>query len=275
MDKNTRVSKQRLEIISSQLSERDKAVLEAIRKFRYLTTRQIKGLYYKDSASPAAALRASNRMLVKLQGLGLITALERRIGGVRAGSASYVWSLGTLGARLLNLNSESSGSIKRKRSFEPTLRFLEHTLAISETYVQLTLILEKHNNVELLKVELEPDCWKPYVADSGSVVYLKPDLYIVTTTDDYEDHWFFEIDLATESPSRVIRKCQQYCHYYQSGTEQRNSGVFPLVVWIVLNKKREESLQCHIADEFVTKQRDIFLVITPDKLETLITNHSI
>jgi hypothetical protein len=270
MDKNTRVSKQRLETISSQLSERDKAVLEAIRKFRYLTTNQIKRLYFKDSASQTAAHRAANRGLVKLQELGLIAALNRRIGGVRAGSASYVWSLGTTGARLLNLNGESSGNLKRKRCFEPTLRFLEHTLAVSETYVQLTLILEKHNNVEMLKAELEPDCWKSYVGESGTIVYLKPDLYIVTTADDYEDHWFFEIDLATESPSRVIRKCQQYCHYYQSGTEQRNSGVFPLVVWIVLNKKREESLQCHIADEFGTRQRDIFLVITPDKLETLI-----
>jgi hypothetical protein len=132
------------------------------------------------------------------------------------------------------------------------------------------LITYQHENVDLLKADVEPDCWKPYVGDSGSVTYLKPDLYIVTTADDYEDHWFFEIDLATESPSRIVLKCAQYYRYYQSGTEQRNSGVFPLVVWIVLDKKREESLQCHIADEFGTRQRDIFLVITPDKLETLI-----
>jgi hypothetical protein len=96
-----------------------------------------------------------------------------------------------------------------------------------------------------------------------------------TRTDDYEDYWFFEIDLATKSPSRVLLKCQQYYHYYQSGAEQRNNGVFPLVVWIVLNKKREESLKYHIADEFGTRQRDIFLVITPDQLEGLITNHSV
>jgi hypothetical protein len=139
----------------------------------------------------------------------------------------------------------------------------------------MSLIADQRENVDLLKAEVEPDCWRSYVGDSGAVVYLKPDLYIVTTADDYEDHWFFEIDLATESPSRIINKCQQYYRYYQSGTEQRNSGVFPLVVWIVLNTKRAESLRCHIADEFKERQTDIFMVITPDQLEKLINNGSV
>ncbi|MHB1314112.1 MAG: replication-relaxation family protein [Christensenellales bacterium] len=275
MQERIRISSRQLETINRQLSERDKTILEAIRKFRYLTTVQIWQLYFNDSVGQIAAHRAANRALAKLSELGLITALQRRIGGVRAGSGSYVWCLGTAGIRLLNQDGASAGAQKRKRHFEPSLRFLEHTLAISETYVQLSLIKDKYKNVELHKVEVEPDCWKPYIGDSGTVIYLKPDLYIVTTVDDYEDHWFFEIDLATESPSRILVKCQQYYRYYQSDAEQRTNDVFPLVVWIASNEKRVRSLRDHIADEFKERQADIFLIITPDQLERLINNHSI
>lgn len=87
---------------------------------------------------------------------------------------------------------------------------------------------------------------------------------------DYEDHWFFEIDLATESPSRIINKCQQYYRYFQSGTDQRNNGVFPLVVWITLDKKRAASLKSSIAETYAASGKELFVVITPDELETLI-----
>lgn len=270
MESSKRLSKQQLVSIDKRLSERDHLILESIRKCRYLTTDQIQRLYCKNSSCHAAALRAANRMLVKLKDFELIAPLKRRIGGVRAGSGSYVWNLDEAGARLLNLNRQESDIIKRKRSFEPSPRFLEHTLAVAEIYVRLSRIADKYENIRLLKAELEPDCWRMYIGTLGTASYLKPDIYTVTTDGEYEDHWFFEIDLDTEAPVRIISKCQQYCKYYLSGTEQKVKGVFPLVVWIVPDQKRADSIRSHIIQEPFLERKDIFLIVTTDLLEKLI-----
>lgn len=270
MESSKRLSKQQLISIDKRLGERDRLVLESIRKCRYLTTDQIQKLFFKNSSCHTAALRAANRMLVKLNGFELIAPLKRRIGGVRAGSGSYVWDLDEAGARLLNLNRQEPDVIKRKRIFEPSPRFLEHTLAVAEIYIRLNQIADKHENIRLMKAEMEPDCWRMYIGALGSASYLKPDIYAVTTDGQYEDHWFFEIDLDTEAPIRIIRKCQQYCKYFLSGTEQKIKGVFPLVVWIVPDQKRADSIRSHIMQEPFLERKDIFLIVTTDLLEKLI-----
>ena len=69
---------------------------------------------------------------------------------------------------------------------------------------------------------------------------LKPDLAVVTATAKFEDHWFFEVDLASEPPSRIIRTCLNYQEYRRSGVEQRRLGLFPAVVWIVPTGRRKQ-----------------------------------
>ncbi len=270
MSSNRRITKHDLQQIASRLSDRDRDILESLFDLRYLTTNQIKRLYFDQSIASSATHRATNRALNKLNGFGLIHSLERRIGGVRAGSASYVWCLRPAGFRLLDLSHKASISRSRKRDFEPSRSFLEHHLAISELYIQIILLERITNNLEIKKIETEPDCWRTYIGDSGSITYLKPDLHAVTLTDSFEDHWFFEIDLATESPCRIAHKCQQYHRYYQSGTEQRKHNIFPMVVWIAPNQKRADSLKHHIKEELTPKQRSLFLVILPDQLTKLI-----
>ena len=120
----------------------------------------------------------------------------------------------------------------------------------------------------LTEAQNEPYCWRPYNS-AGKVISLKPDLFAVTWCSLYEDRWFFEIDLATESPIKVIEKCHQYYKYYQSGLEQKQYGVFPLTVWIVPDVVRKSSIELRIKEEF-SKRPNIFAVITPDELETLV-----
>ena len=92
--------------------------------------------------------------------------------------------------------------------------------------------------------------------------------YAVTLYGEYEDHWFFELDLATESVSRIIRKCGRYLDYYRNGSEQRVNGVFPYVAWIVPNRKRKEAVARRMRKELPTTS--VFLLITPDELEQLV-----
>ena len=98
---------------------------------------------------------------------------------------------------------------------------------------------------------------------------VKPDLYAATATEEYEDRYFIEVDLDTESPAKVIEKCQKYHAYYRSGLEQEKSEMFPLTVWVVPSITRKEKLIRHLREAF-DKQAKLFAVITCDELEHLV-----
>ena len=119
------------------------------------------------------------------------------------------------------------------------------------------------------KNTFEPDCWRNHQEHGRSAV-LKPDLFAVTASGEYEDAWFIEMDLNTEAPCAVLEKCRRYVRYYKSGIEQKQSGVFPLVVWIVPSGARKKSLQQNIDECRELACKGLFLVITPDELEGLI-----
>jgi hypothetical protein len=264
MDHHSRISKKRLEELNETIGQRDREILQSLQKCRYLTTIQMKRLHFNNASTRAAALRATSRGLSKLKTLGLIVTLRRRIGGAAKGSSQYVWALSPNGFKLLNLaDIDSEG---RKRFFEPSQYFLCHTLTVAETYIQLIELCQK-NNLNLVKSELEPACWRNY-QEAGKPTILKPDLYAVTAGE-YKDSWFFEIDLATESYHAVIEKCDRYIHYRKSGAEQKSGNVFPFIVWIVPDEKRRRVIQKLINEEF-THGPDLFMSILPDELEPLL-----
>ncbi len=243
-------------------------ILASVAVHRFLTTRQICRLHFRDKPTETAALRSANRTLDKLRGLQTIAALDRRIGGARAGSGAYVWSLGHIGTRLLQRGDDVDGLPRRQRASEPSRTFLEHTLAVAEVSLRLTEAANR-GGVAVLDVQHEPACWRPYTGPGGGTVRLKPDLAVVTATEDFEDHWFFEVDLATEPPSRVVRACLNYQAYSQSGVEQQRLGLFPAVVWIVPSGRRKETIRSRLEQNESVSDR-LFRVITLDELEELI-----
>jgi hypothetical protein len=254
-----RITQKRLEQYALELLPRDLSILLDLEDCRYLTTSQISRLRFEtDHANPDASLRAANRAVTRLKKLGLITALDRRVGGVRGGSGGLIWSLTAAGTKLVNLNGEGQ---PRRRNFEPSPQFTEHTLAIAEVYIQLLHL----TGVALARAEFEPFCWRDYTNST-----LKPDLFVITSDGEYEDYWFFEVDLATETPQRIVAKCLQYQDYYLAGEEQRKHGLFPKVVWMVRDDKRRKSIQSHITQSKELQHKNLLAVVLPDELETLI-----
>ncbi len=260
------LSRQQLEAVSASLSERDMEIIASVQRYRYLLTSQIQRLHFSDAATPTAALRAASRNLRKLRELGLIDHLARRIGGVRAGSGAMVWYLTHAGERLVYLRSHTL--TPTKRFFEPSPYFLAHTLAVADVAVQLAELCRDNHRMELSAVHPEPECWRTY-SECGTILVLKPDLFAITSSDKYEDRWFFEVDLDTESPVKVVEKCEKYHRYYRSGLEQKESEVFPLTVWIVPTAARKERLLSHIREAF-GKPPKLFAVITKDELAHLV-----
>jgi len=253
-----RVSSRQLENMAVDMQGRDQAILQTLRSCRYMTTGQVADFGFADHANPSAAQRAANRTMNRLREMGLTSTLDRRIGGVRAGSSSLVWGLTNPGFRLANLGQDNP---VRLRNFEPSQQFLKHTLGVSGLYTQLLGL----PGITVVDAQFEPSCWRSY--DNNAT--LKPDLYAVTSDGVYEDYWFLELDLATEAPSRVMDKCGQYEAYYNTGTEQKNIGLFPAVAWIVPDEKRRTALKNHIGQNAELRHKELFTVILPDELEAL------
>jgi hypothetical protein len=235
--------------LGDRLSERDQAVLADLERFRLLTTKHIQRLHFAEHDSLVAAARACNRALLRLRTLNLIGSLERRVGGVRRGSASFVWQLAAQGERLLRVTQEQS---HRRRYLEPGEYFVKHTLAVAELAVGLLEAARQTPRLVIEELVTEPRNWRRYLGPAGETQWLKPDLYVVAShqvgDNEYdEEHSFLEIDLGTEHLPRIQAKCQTYVAYMKTGAYQAVHGLFPAVVWLSPNRSRRAALTAAVA----------------------------
>jgi hypothetical protein len=259
----SRLSRRQADRVGRSLGDRDRAILHSLAAHRFLTTAQIERFHFADHQSPEAAARICRRVLHRLHQLRVLEHLDRRVGGVRAGSASYVWRVGLVGDRLLRAGPDQP----RARRKEPSLRWLEHCLAIADTHLMLR-DLATSGAIELLQVQTEPTCWR--TAASFGDRMLKPDLFALTASGDYEDHWYIEVDRATESLPTLLRKCAQYEDYRRTATEQQERGIFPLVIWIVPDDIRAGKLRAAITASR-SLDSSLYRICTPASFAEVIT----
>lgn len=264
-----RVSRQRLEELLRTLSQRDVAILTSIRLCKYLTSGQIRRLHFRDSATELAATRNTNRILRQLKNRGLILPFGQQIGGRHGGSSAMIWHLTEAGMRFLY--SHEDGKLTRKRFLEPSSTHLRHTVAVAECYIELLELDQKYEELKIAEITLEPACWRPF-GYHGRTVHLKPDLFAIIENGEYEDRWFIEVDLSTEDLRVIEEKCNRYHCYYETGQEQRKTGVFPFILWIVPDGRRKHNLIECIKQKFLKRKVHLFTVITSDQLEDCIRN---
>lgn len=247
------------------LSQRDEAVVATVAAWRLVSARQLEVLHFlggPDGPSPLTAARTARRTLERLTRQRLLVRLGRRVGGVRAGSAAYVYALGPVGHRLLG-----SGT-PRPRFHEPSSTFLDHTLAVVDVVVGLKQA-ERRGAVELLDLQGEPGCWRSYGAALGPQS-LRPDLFVRLGVADDELAWFVEVDRGTEHLPAIVRKARAYQAYYQGGIEQASLGYFPRVLWIVPDERRATRLrQALTGTPGLTS--DLFAVVTAEHAGTALT----
>jgi len=258
-----RVSRFDLFTLRQQLSGRDKHVLEHVSQFRLLCARQVQALLFPPElhATPATAARCCRRVLERLTRERLVVRLERRVGGARSGSASFIYALTSLGQRVLDQGGP------RRRLAEPSARFVDHTLAVAEFFVQLSLHA-RGGACELLSWQSEPSSWRDVMTLGGRVV-LRPDFFVTLGVEGFELRWFVEIDRGSEHLPAISRKCRLYHSYYKSGSEQHHHKVFPRVLFIVPHERRAEQLRAAIAaDRRLTA--GLFHVTTDDQALTTI-----
>ena len=245
-------------------------LLALVAAHRFATTTQLARLTAPEYASPASALRQTQRHLASLAQQRLLTNLERRVGGWQGGSAVTIWAATTRGHRLMAAEAEGEGEEvpRRQRPREVSTTFLDHLLAITEVRTSIEEAVRQQTDTEAT-VALEPECWRTALSPSGQVQVLRPDLAVTITSPAYEDRYLIEVDRATENPGRVIAACWRYQEHQATSAQASDGGVFPLVVWLVPNDRRRHRLERAIAHS-TGLLRDLFRVICLDQLPTLI-----
>jgi hypothetical protein len=79
----------------------------------------------------------------------------------------------------------------------------------------------------------------------------------------YTDSFFVEMDLATESTTRITEKARAYRLYWQSGREQATEAVFPTVLFIVPSTGRKVQLTDALSRQ-PAEYWHLFQVVTAD-----------
>ena len=228
MGRSPYVTARRLADLSGSLSPRDRDVLTTLRRVRVASGQHLERLHFTD-----VTRRQTRSVLASLVARRLVSRLPRVVGGVRAGSAGYVYALDVAGLRLLQL-----GQPRPQRPWSIGQTFLAHSLAVTQLYVEL-VEADRTGGLRLVEFATEPACWRWFSGPGGGRVALKPDGFAVVRLGGFEDTWFLEVDRATESMPTISRKADAYRQYWQSGTEQAHGGVFPVVLWLVPDARRQ------------------------------------
>jgi protein involved in plasmid replication-relaxation len=236
-----RIGPRQLAELERHLSARDRAILGDVASLRLLCAAQVQALHFPAEAfaSPLSAARQTRRTLARLHAERLLVRLNRRVGGVRAGSAGFIYGLGPVGHRVLEQEDR-----RPRVSREPSSMFVSHTLAVSELVVQLALAV-RVGYIRGIERQAEPECWR--LLPGYDRATLRPDLLVVISARDVELRWFIEVDRGTAHLPALLRKCALYEAYYRSGVEQAEHAVFPRVLWITRTAARASRLTDAIA----------------------------
>ncbi len=257
--KSDYVTTLRTQSISQQLTDQDRLLLDVLHTVHLATGQQLQRLIWGDGPSDA---RSARRQLRGLTDIRILARLERRPLGVRGGSLGYVYALDVVGQAITGVPR------RRRRPRLPGMAFLDHAVAVTDCYLKLRQ-LESTGRIELVHFQAEPRCWRSFVGPGGYQRLLKPDSHLITGCGDYLDHWFLEIDRATESKARLHTKIQAYTSFWQSGREQADTDVFPKVLWIVPDDKRLAQL-AQVIQELPDDERRLHQICTDDNFTTAI-----
>lgn len=254
----------RLAGVDERLSARDRDLIQTVGRLRLVSAEQLERLWFSEISESATRQRRVRRVLGRLVEHGLVHRLERRIGGVRAGSSGNVYRLAPDGERLLAY-WRGDGLGRARGLYEPGEAYVAHTLAVGDLYVRL-VEAERAGRVEVIEHQAEPQCWRSFTGLGGRALILRPDSYVRlgVGAGEFELRAFIEVDRATVGSVALTRKHRAYLDYVRSGREQAAHGGVPAVVWVTTDQRRVELLD-RVAAGLGTDAKRLFFATTSER----------
>jgi hypothetical protein len=255
----------RLRELNDQLSGRDQQVVRRVSELRFVSGDQLRRLHFAEV--PARTCREA---LLRLTRLDVLERLPRTVGGVRAGSAGYIYRLGPTGQRIATERGWQRQPYRR--AHVPGTLFLDHALQVAELH---TLLVEadRTRRIELLRLEAESASQRRYGGPVGRSRILKPDSYVRLGIGEFEDSYFIEVDMGTEGSRALEGKLRQYIEYEATGQEQAERGVFPKVLWTVPDEARAEAIR-DCVEQLPRPARELFQVARFGQVLPLVVSQS-
>ena len=223
-----------------KLTARDIAIVQAAHHYRVLRQDQLQRLF-------GCSKSVMQRVLIRLYEHGF---LDRRFLPVYAGSSPTLYVFDRKGADLLRTHLGMDDLVWYNSSKDLKTEFLEHTTAINDVRIAITLASQAAA-YELCKWVGENELKAAYDrvpvrSKSGKVqaVSLIPDGYFVLKTPKGYAHFFLEVDRGTETIGRFKTKIAAYMIYYQNGAYERRYMTKSMrVISVMTGKKRLGNLK--------------------------------
>lgn len=220
-----------------QLTERDIAIVEGVHRFRVLRQDQIQQLYFGPRNKSGA-----QRRLERLYDHGF---LERRFLPVMVGRSPTLYVLDRRGADLLRAARGYDELVWYGSSKQLKTDFLEHTLAINDVLVAVTLAcrqlgyeLETWHTESQLKARIDRVTVHTASGRRESVPVV-PDSFFTVIAHGRRYPFFLELDRGTMTLARFKTKVQGYTAYYRSGAYQERYGLRSMrVLTVTLGEER-------------------------------------
>lgn len=225
-----------------QLTDRDKEIIEAVYQYRVLRQDQVQALFFGSQA-------AAQRRLAHLYHHGF---LERQFLLVKGGmmNSQILYLLDRRGEELLRAEGGLDDLQWKRSDNQVGQEFLEHTLAINQFRVNVTLACRQLGYELLLwhsESQLKQDYDRVTVRNPrgrNREVPIVPDSYFALQTPRGRTHFFLELDRGKMTTKRFQSKIEGYLAYYQTGAYQERYGARSLrVLTVALGEKRLENLK--------------------------------
>jgi hypothetical protein len=210
-----------VERLMETLSDRDWAVIESVVRLRLVSGLQLERLHFADLALRSRSVKRW-QVLKRLTDARVLIPFERRVGTARQGSAKLSYALDSAGQQLARLRAYRSGGGRPRRPRAPGERFLGHALAVTELYVTL-VELSRLRRFTFVDFEVEL-AWS-----DGLGGWLRPDALVKLSYSTTTDYWWYEADLATESPRTMRGKLANYLDFVERG-QLGPDGIVPRVL---------------------------------------------
>jgi len=173
----------------SRLTERDRWLLEALAKMRFLTTSHVATLIFGGSRC------AANKRLRRLLDAGWVRAWVRSL------SEDNVYSLTRASVNLFRQQEGGASGLRRARGLDPNI---DHLLAINAVRIALALHLSDAGG----ELDRWRSDWELRVPRRSRLV---PDaLFQVTWSDQRHTTYALELDRNTKTPQRFLKKILDY-----------------------------------------------------------------